>query len=98
VIVRHRNGLDSVYCHLSKVAVSSGKAVAQKQIVGYVGMTGLATGPHLHFAVKKNGTYVNPLSMKIPRDAPLPAKWKPDYLEKIAPLRARLDGEPVALN
>jgi hypothetical protein len=41
---------------------------------------------------------VNPLSMKIPRDAPLPAKWKPDYLEKIAPLRARLDGEPVALN
>jgi murein DD-endopeptidase MepM/ murein hydrolase activator NlpD len=98
VIIKHRNGLESVYCHLSKIAVSGGKAVSQKQVVGYVGATGLATGPHLHFAVKRNGAYLNPLTLKVPRAAPLPAKWKPDYLEKTAPFRAKLDGEPVALN
>ncbi|HYG68967.1 MAG TPA: M23 family metallopeptidase [Anaeromyxobacteraceae bacterium] len=98
VILRHRNGLESIYCHLSKVAVSSGKPVSQKQVVGYVGTTGRSTGPHLHFAVKKNGSYVNPLSLKVPRAAPIPAKWKADFVEKIAPLRTKLDAEAVALN
>jgi murein DD-endopeptidase MepM/ murein hydrolase activator NlpD len=95
VILRHRNGLESVYCHLSATAVSAGKGVAQKQVIGYVGSTGLSTGPHLHYAVKRNGTYVNPLQLQIPRDAPVPAQWLPRYREAIGPIRAKL-AEPVA--
>ncbi len=98
VTIKHRNGLETLYCHMSAVAVSAGKQVEQKQIIGYVGSTGLSTGPHLHYAVKRGGGYMNPLQLKIPRDAPIPAQWKQDYLEKISPLRARIDGEPVAIN
>ncbi|HVI76314.1 MAG TPA: M23 family metallopeptidase [Anaeromyxobacteraceae bacterium] len=97
VILHHRNGYDTVYCHMSQVAVSAGKAVQQKQIIGYVGATGLATGPHLHFAVKRDGRFVNPLHLQVPRDAPIPAAQLPDFREKISPLRAKLEG-PVALN
>ncbi|MGC3997013.1 MAG: M23 family metallopeptidase [Anaeromyxobacter sp.] len=97
VILRHRNGFESVYCHLSGVAVSAGRAVSQKQVIGYTGNTGLSTGPHLHYAVKQGGAYVNPLQLKIPRDAPLPEAWMPDFKEKIAPLQAQL-AEPLALN
>jgi murein DD-endopeptidase MepM/ murein hydrolase activator NlpD len=97
VILKHRNGLETVYCHLSQVAVSAGKQVSQKQIIGYVGTTGRSTGPHLHFAVKRGGSYVNPMQLKVPRDAPLPVSALPDFREQIAPLRAQLAG-PVALN
>jgi hypothetical protein len=97
VILHHRNGYDTVYCHLSAVAVSAGKPVSQKQVIGYVGETGLATGPHLHFAVKRGGGFINPLSLKIPREAPIPPQWMDDYRAKIAPLRARLEGELARL-
>lgn len=98
VVIRHRNGFESIYCHLSAVAVSSGKSVSQKQVIGYVGSTGRSTGPHLHYAVKRNGQYMNPLRLQIPRDAPVPARWLADFREKTAPLRARLEGEPLAMN
>jgi murein DD-endopeptidase MepM/ murein hydrolase activator NlpD len=99
VIVRHRNGYESVYCHMSAIAVGAGKPVSQKQVIGYVGQTGLATGPHLHFGVKRGGQYVNPLQLKVPREAPVKAEWMPDFREKIAPLRERLEGgEAVAVN
>jgi murein DD-endopeptidase MepM/ murein hydrolase activator NlpD len=98
VTIRHRNGYETIYCHLSSIAVSAGKAVSQKQVIGAVGQTGLATGPHLHYAVKKAGGYVNPLTLQVPRDAPLPAQFMDDYRAKIAPLRAQLAGEPVAVN
>jgi murein DD-endopeptidase MepM/ murein hydrolase activator NlpD len=97
VILRHRNGYETVYCHLSGFAVSAGKPVSQKQVIGYVGETGLATGPHLHYAVKRGGSFMNPLQLKVPRDAPIPEKWLPDFREKISPLRARLVGELAAL-
>ena len=98
VTLRHRNGLETVYCHLSAVAVSAGKGVAQKQVIGYVGSTGLSTGPHLHYAVRRGGAFLNPLQLKIPRDAPVQARFLPDFREKLGPVRARLEGEPVALN
>jgi hypothetical protein len=98
VTIRHRNGLESIYCHLSSVSVSAGKAVSQKQIIGYVGATGLATGPHLHYAVKKAGSYVNPLRLQIPRDAPVAAEYLDDFRQNVAPLRASLEGQPVAVN
>lgn len=95
VTIKHRNGFESLYCHLSAVAVSAGKPVSQKQIIGYVGSTGLSTGPHLHYGVLQGGRYVNPLRLQIPRDAPVAAKLLPDFKEKIAPIRARLEAEPV---
>ena len=97
VTLRHRNGYETVYCHLSGIAVSTGKAVSQKQVIGWVGATGVATGPHLHYAVKRGGAFINPLQLKVPREAPVPEKWLPDFREKIAPLRARLEGDLAAL-
>jgi murein DD-endopeptidase MepM/ murein hydrolase activator NlpD len=96
VTLRHRNGFESVYCHLSRVMVAAGMHVSQKQVIGAVGQTGLATGPHLHYAVKRGGAYVNPLGLKIPRGAPVAPEWRQDFLEKIGPLRARLDQTPLA--
>jgi murein DD-endopeptidase MepM/ murein hydrolase activator NlpD len=93
VILRHRNGYETVYCHLSGIAVSAGKVVAQKDVVGWVGATGLSTGPHLHYAVRHGGRYVNPLQLKVPREKPVPPEWMGDFRETIAPLRARLAGE-----
>lgn len=97
VTLRHRNGFDTVYCHLSRVMVAAGARVSQKQVIGAVGRTGLATGPHLHYAVKRGGLYVNPLSLKMPRGAPVPPQWRQDFLEKIGPVRARLDQSPLAM-
>jgi murein DD-endopeptidase MepM/ murein hydrolase activator NlpD len=97
VILRHRNGYETVYCHLSGLAVSAGKPVSQKQLIGWVGATGLATGPHLHYAVKRGGAFVNPLQLKVPRDRPIPPEWMDDFRAKIAPLRASLEGELARL-
>jgi murein DD-endopeptidase MepM/ murein hydrolase activator NlpD len=96
VTIRHRNGLETLYCHLSSVAVSAGKPVSQKQVIGAVGSTGLSTGPHLHYAVLRGGAYMNPAQLKVPRDAPVKAEWLPGFKAAIGPLAARLDGEPVA--
>ncbi len=96
VTLRHRNGLETLYCHLSAVSVSAGKPVVQKQAIGAVGSTGLSTGPHLHYAVLRGGAYINPAQLKVPRDAPVRADWLPGFKADIAPLQAKLDGVAVA--
>jgi len=62
VRIAHQNGFESVYGHLSKIRsdLAVGKSVQRKETIGLVGQTGLATGPHLHFGVKKDGRYVDP--------------------------------------
>lgn len=70
IIIRHNNGLESLYGHMSRFAktMKKGKRVRQGQTIGYVGATGTATGPHLDFRIRKNGTFVNPGKLLIPRD------------------------------
>jgi murein DD-endopeptidase MepM/ murein hydrolase activator NlpD len=66
VILRHDGGMTTLYMHMSKFAAGQkvGQRVSQKTVIGFVGMTGLATGPHLHFGVKMNGTYIDPMKLK----------------------------------
>jgi murein DD-endopeptidase MepM/ murein hydrolase activator NlpD len=97
VQVRHRNGFESVYCHLSRVNVAAGARVGQKQVVGRVGTTGLSTGPHLHYAIRQGGAYVNPLRLQIPRGEPVKAEWREHFLARIDASRRQLDSGPVAL-
>jgi murein DD-endopeptidase MepM/ murein hydrolase activator NlpD len=75
VRVRHPNGYESEYLHLSAIAVHAGARVGQGDLIGRVGATGLATAPHLHYGLRKNGTYVNPIleHRNMPPGEPVPA-------------------------
>ena len=77
VRVRHTSGYESYYLHLSAFApgIKAGASIAQGETVGRVGATGLATGPHLHYGLKKNGVFVNPLQehRNLPPGDPVPA-------------------------
>ncbi len=64
----HAGPYESSYSHLSRIAVKRGQKVRQGQIIGYVGSTGLATGPHLHYQFWVDGKYVNPLTVKLPSE------------------------------
>lgn len=77
VKVRHPNGYETEYLHLSSIAVRAGARVSQGDLVGRVGKTGLATGPHLHYGLKKNGRYVNPIveHRNMPPGEPVPAAY-----------------------
>jgi len=90
VQIRHSGGLTTGYAHLSRIAVRSGSRVDQGQLVGNVGQTGLATGPHLHFMMTKNGRPIDPRSMKSEPPIPLDSRLLPSFLEHIAPLEAQL--------
>ena len=77
VKVRHNSVYTTAYLHLSRMAVKAGQRVSQGQVIGYVGMTGTATGPHLDFRVWKNGSPVNPLKLESPPAEPLKAENLP---------------------
>ena len=77
VKIRHNSVYTTAYLHLSKFAVKTGQRVAQGQVIGYVGMTGTATGPHLDFRVWKNGSPVNPLKLESPAAEPLKSENMP---------------------
>lgn len=62
VSINHLDGFSSIYMHMTHYVVSAGQTVSQGQLIGYVGSTGLSTGPHLHFGISYAGTYVNPLA------------------------------------
>lgn len=81
VKVQHRNGYVSYYAHLSRFAkgLRVGDPVEQKQVVGFVGQTGLATGPHVCFRIQKNGRYVNPTTLRTPSGDPIPAALQPAF-------------------
>lgn len=62
VSINHGDGFSSIYMHMTNYVVSSGQSVSAGQLIGYVGSTGVSTGPHLHFGVSYAGTYVNPMA------------------------------------
>ena len=62
VSINHLDGFASIYMHMTHYVVSAGQTVAAGQLIGYVGSTGISTGPHLHFGISYAGTYVNPLA------------------------------------
>ncbi len=81
VILRHPKGFTTYYGHLSKIrrGIRSGARVAQGDVIGYVGATGRATGPHLHFQMKKGNRIINPLRVDVPRSDGIPKKLLADY-------------------
>lgn len=74
VVLKHSGGLESMYSHLSGFAsgAKKGTRVRQGQVIGYVGATGYATGPHLDFRLKQNGKYINPSKVVAPRGSAVP--------------------------
>lgn len=93
VLIQHANGIVTLYGHLSRFASgqSLGSRVKQGQLIGYVGSTGLATGPHLHYEFHVNGVHQNPLSVKLPNAEPLNPNSLVAFRNKAMPLIAQLD-------
>lgn len=74
VIIQHGNQITTLYAHLSKYArgIQEGRRVKQGQVIGYIGSTGLASGPHLHYEFRVDGVHKNPLKVKLPHADPIP--------------------------
>ena len=93
IMVQHSGSYSTVYGHLNGYAkgIKTGVSVRQGQTIGYVGMTGLATGPHLHYEFRVNGVHRDPLKVALPKSLPVAAEHLPDFQEKTRPLLAQLD-------
>jgi len=93
VIVRHPNGYTTLYAHLSGFAqgIRPGKRVVQGEVVGLVGSTGLATGPHLHYEFHVNGVHQNPMRLAMPPGPPINEQSRSAFQATALPLFARLD-------
>lgn len=99
--IKHVNGFETGYGHQSRFAegIKPGVRVRQGQIIGYVGSTGNSTGPHLHFEIKVNGRFVDPLSVKLPRDKSLSAQYEGNFDQTIAQIRdlMKRDAAPMTV-
>jgi len=91
VKVKHNGMYSTQYLHMSKILVRTGQRVSQGQVIGRVGSTGLATGPHVCYRFWKNGVQVDPLRLRLPNTEPMSKKQKGSYLEYIKPLKKELD-------
>jgi murein DD-endopeptidase MepM/ murein hydrolase activator NlpD len=93
VHLRHRSGYETQYNHLARLApgVRPGARVSQRQVIGYVGSTGLSTGPHLDYRVAKNGTFVNPLGERFIPGEPLSGAERGHFVREARTLVRRLE-------
>ena len=97
VCIKHMMSFESCYMHLSKILVKNGQKVPQKTVIAESGNTGkYTTGPHLHFGMKRGGSWVNPLNQNFPRAEPLPKALLEDFRTSIADVAARLAARSVA--
>ncbi|NOZ68317.1 MAG: M23 family metallopeptidase [Deferribacteres bacterium] len=92
VKIRHRGGYETYYGHLSKIPrnIRRGTRVEQGDIIGYVGSTGLATGPHLDYRIKLNGRFVNPLTIHLPQGKSVPENLMAEFRKTVSSLDSRL--------
>ena len=92
IALRHNNNYETMYLHLSGFAkgLAQGKKVTQGEVIGFVGSTGYSTGPHLDFRMKKDGTYINPLTIASPRTEPVSKKDMPEFKTLADGLREKL--------
>jgi len=93
VVLQHGGNITTLYAHMSNFrrGVTNGSRVKQGQIIGYVGSSGLATGPHLHYEFRINGAHRNPLTVKLPDAEPLPEKYRESFQQQSGQLLAQLD-------
>jgi len=93
VVLNHQAPYSTAYGHLSRFAkgIKRGGRVSQGQVIGYVGATGLASGPHLHYEFRINGAQRNPLAMKLPTAYPLDRRYRAQFAAHAQPLSARLN-------
>lgn len=93
VIVQHGQKYSSLYAHMSKFQKKQkvGSRVKQGQIIGYVGKSGLASGPHLHYEFRVNGVHRNPLTVKLPHAEPIKDSLLAEFKKQTQPLLAQLD-------
>jgi murein DD-endopeptidase MepM/ murein hydrolase activator NlpD len=96
VEIDHSRSIMTVYGHLSRFAKGTriGQHVTQGTVIAYVGMTGLATGPHLHYEYRVNGVFKNPQTVSLPDAEPIDARWRADFQARTAPLLAALELSP----
>ncbi len=97
VFIQHGNGIVTKYLHFSKRAVKKGQRVKQGQVIGYVGATGLAAGPHLHYEFLLNGVHRNPRTVKLPDAKPINKKYKKEFTLLAAQRLDALSGSKQAL-
>ncbi len=92
VVIQHGRKYQTVYAHMSRFrrSVRTGSTVRQGQVIGYVGQSGLATGPHLHYEFRVNGQHRNPLTVKLPRSLSLPRHQLATFKRQTAPLAQQL--------
>ncbi len=97
VVLAHGRGISTLYGHLSRFArsIRVGSRVRQGETIGFVGMTGLATGPHLHYEYLLNGVHMNPETVRLPGAEPLDAAALPRFASRTASLLTSLDPHPA---
>jgi murein DD-endopeptidase MepM/ murein hydrolase activator NlpD len=95
VVLAHKSGITTLYGHMSRFAkgLSVGNRVNQGQVIGYVGMTGLASGPHVHYEYRVNGVHKDPARVTVPKADPIPESLMADFRAQTTPLLARLDAQ-----
>jgi len=94
VIIQHGGNITTLYAHMSRFSKARiGSRVRQGDIIGYVGATGLATGPHLHYEYRRNGVHLNPRTVKLPDAEPINAEYLPEFKKAAGPLLKQLDNE-----
>jgi murein DD-endopeptidase MepM/ murein hydrolase activator NlpD len=96
VRLRHANGFETLYGHLSRIDVRKGARVAQGDRIGAVGSTGLSTGPHLDYRMKRDGAWVNPLAVQLPPAEPIAPALRPAFQREAARALALLPPPPAA--
>jgi murein DD-endopeptidase MepM/ murein hydrolase activator NlpD len=100
IMLRHTNGYETTYNHMSGYArgLDAGDRVTQGQVIGYVGSTGLSTGPHLHFEVLVNGRFVDPMKIRLPRGRELSGAELVSFEQEVQRIDDLLTREDLALN